>query len=104
VSSEDRSYPVEGMASIEFRAWKSKTAQTHWTKLLTSALRQMQSQVHEASRSVIELQRQAVLEIWPIYRSYAKRLEAFHVRTGRGKDTMYRRVAELRHQGLLPAA
>lgn len=88
----------------DYDLWKSGCTETHWHDLISSTIRQELIQLTQPTTDLSRAERIAAeqriaLEIYREGDDAESRLEAWTERTGSGKSSFYRRIAELKKDG-----
>lgn len=90
----------------DFKLWQMKGSELHWQDLVTSNLQQqlvpLLHPTTDLSRTDLkEAEHRIIAEICKTHDTPADRLEEWVTRTGKSQAAFYRRVAELKKDGLL---
>jgi hypothetical protein len=90
----------------DFRLHQMGASETHWKDLIVSNLEQqlveLQHPTNDLTRAEkIEAERRIALDCHLQFESRAERVEQWKDRTGKSQPAFYRRIAELKKEGLL---
>lgn len=101
-----RQYVDKALADYEL--FKSKKCETHWKDLIVSDLEQsmveLQHPTTDLSRAEqVEADQRIALSVYLSFETRVERVQEWKNRTGKSQPVFYRRLAELREAGKLPA-
>ncbi len=92
----------------DYQLWEARQSESHWKDLVEASIRQElfepKHPTNDISRSErLEVERRIALDIWASNDGKQERVREWKERTGGSRAGFYRRISELRDEGLLPA-